>query len=103
MTYREYLTTTSKRMGAEASDVELILVEQKALIPDADVEVDVTRAKTALCRSFATMIPLANISEGGYSVSWNMEAVNRWYELTCDELGIAPATKPRLKNRSNLW
>ena len=103
MTYKEWITTTVKRFGIEGADVELILANQAALIPDAEAVADPTTAKTVLVKEFASLIPLANVSEGGYSVSWNWEAIKTWYNLTCGELGITPSDKPKVRNRSNLW
>ena len=103
MTYKEWITTTVKRFGVKAEDVELILANQKALIPDENAEADPTTAKTALVKEFASVIPLANVSEGGYSVSWNWEAITMWYNITCGELGIIPANKTKVRNRSNVW
>ena len=85
MTYKEWITTTVKRFG------------------DENAEADPTTAKTALVKEFATVIPLANVSEGGYSVTWNWEAIKTWYNITCGELGIIPANKPKVRNRSNVW
>lgn len=103
MKYREWVTTTVKRFGVTGEDVELILANQKALIPDPEEEADPTIAKTALVKEFASIIPLANVSEGGYSVTWNWEAIKTWYNLTCGELGITPSDKPKVRNRSNIW
>lgn len=103
MTYKEWFTRTTTRFGIEAADVELILTNQQATIPDANAEVDVTTAKKALCKEFGSLIPLANVSEGGYSVSWNWEAIKFWHKQTCGELGITPLTTPKVRNRSNRW
>lgn len=103
MTYREWITATAKRFGATAEDVELILANQTALIPDAEADADPTTAKKALVAEFASVIPLANVSEGGYNVSWNWEAVKMWYDITCGELGITPSNKPKVRNRSDVW
>jgi hypothetical protein len=103
MTYREWMTGTTARFGAGAADVELILTNQGRMIPDPDAEVDVTKAKTALCREFTGVITFANISEGGYSISWNMDAVKLWYNTACAELGIIPAGQPKLRNKSYVW
>ena len=103
MTYKEWFTRTTTRFGIEAADVELILTNQQATIPDENAEVDVTTAKKALCKEFGSLIPLANVSEGGYSVSWNWEAIKFWYKQTCGELGITPLTTPKVRNRSNRW
>ena len=103
MTYKEWFTKTTRRFGVSSEDVDLILANQTELIADPDAEVDAKTAKRALVKEFASIIPLANVSEGGYSVSWNMEAVKLWYNQTCDELGIIPADKPKVRNRSNIW
>ena len=103
MTYTEYITATVKKFGGTAEDAQLILANQQALIPTPTAQVDTRTAQTALCLEFASLIPLANISEGGYSVSWNMEALKIWYSATCAKLGIADVTKPKIRNRSHLW
>jgi hypothetical protein len=103
MTYREWITATVKRFTIGTADVELILFNQRTLIPDENAEADITTAKTALCREFANIIPLANISEGGYSVSWNWDAIKLWYNQACAELGLIPVDKPKIRNRSNVW
>jgi hypothetical protein len=103
MTYREWMTVTTARFGAGAADVELILRNQGRMIPDPDAEVDVTKAKTALCRELAGIITLAHISEGGYALSWNMQAVKFWYNTVCAELGLRPAFAPKIRNKSRVW
>lgn len=103
MTYKEWITRTASRFGVAAADAELILANQAGLIPDPEAEVDVRTAKTALCKELGSIIPLANVSEGGYSVSWNWEAIKFWYNQTCGELGITPANAPKVKNRSRIW
>ena len=103
MTYNEWIKATISRFGGSDTDAELILVNQSSIIEDPDADVDVKVAKTALCNEFATIIPMANVSEGGYSVSWNMEAVKMYYNQICSELGVTPVTKPRVRNASNRW
>lgn len=82
-------------------DIDLILANQ-ALDPYEDIT-DVNVAKRALCKEFALVIPMANVTEGGYTVSWNMDAVKLWYTTTCGELGLTPASAPRIRNASNRW
>jgi hypothetical protein len=106
MTYKEWITATAQRLTIGTADVELILFNQKELIPDADTEADLTIAKTALCREFANLIPLANVSEGGYSITWNWDAITVWYKQACSELGLTPidfGNSPKIRNKSNVW
>ena len=48
---------------------------------------------------------LQNVSEGGYSISWNMEAVKLYYAALCNELGKENVlvARPKVRNRSNIW
>ena len=103
MTYKEWFTTQGKRFGLDEADVALILANQVVAIPDEEETVNPQVAKLALCKEFASMIPLANVSEGGYSVTWNWEAIKFWYNTTCDELGITPVTTPKVRDASNRW
>lgn len=108
MTYKQWITTTLGRFNMTAQDIEMILVNQQQAIPNPDGEVNVRIAKTALVREFASIIPLANITEGGYSQKWKWEAIKAWYNLTCRELGIAPIDldakpRPKIRDRSNIW
>lgn len=103
MTYREWMTKTGARFQISADDIDLILTNQAETIPDADAQVDVKTAKTALCKEFASIIPLANISEGGYSITWNWDALKLWYSQTCAELGLDDVTKPKIRNKSFVW
>lgn len=97
------MAATVSRFGISKDDAEMILINRAGMIPDADANVDPTIAKRALVAEFASVIPLANVGEGGYSVSWNWEAIKFWYNQTCSELGITPQGKPTVRNRSNLW
>lgn len=103
MTYKEWITKTAAKFQIGSEDVELILCNQSNLIPDPEANVDPITAKKALCLEFGTLIPLANVSEGGYSISWNWEAIKFWYNGTCAEVGITPITKPKIRNKSNIW
>ena len=101
MTYKEWMTATGARFQLTEADVDLIILNRADLIPDPDAAV--TTAKTALCKEFASIIPLANVSEGGYSITWNWDALKLWYSQTCAELGLQDVTKPQIRNKSFVW
>lgn len=103
MTYKEWMSKTAAKFQLTADEVDLILCNQSQLIPDPDANVDVRTAKKAFCLEFATLIPMADISEGGYSISWNWEAIKFWYNGTCAEVGLVPFGKPKVRNKSNIW
>ena len=97
------MTATGARFQLTEADVDLIILNRADLIPDPDAAVDATTAKTALCKEFASIIPLANVSEGGYSITWNWDALKLWYSQTCAELGLQDVTKPQIRNKSFVW
>ena len=46
-----------------------------------------------------------NVTEGGFSVSWNMDAVKLFYNALCNELGKPNVlfSRPKIRNKSNIW
>lgn len=100
MTYRQWFQATCFEFGFTDERLDVIMFNQD-INPDA--EADKTIAKRALCKEFATIIPLANVSEGGFSKSYNMEAIKMWYSLNCASVGMRDVSKPSVRNRSNIW
>ena len=80
-------------------DVDIIVADN----PELNGSLDIKACKVAMHKSFSAILPLANVSEGGYSQSWNMDAVKLWYKSLCSELGKPNALKPQIRNRSNYW
>lgn len=103
MTYLEWMTSTVARFNVTADEAELILTNQSELVPDMSATVDVAIAKTALCKELSYILPVANVTEGGYSVSWDMNAIKAYYRALCAELGMQDLTQPQIRNRSNIW
>ena len=101
-TNRGYLLAALAKFNVSEQEVDLILVESPEILPDATP--DVTACKLAIYKSMSVILPLANIGESGYSISWNMDALKMWYNSLCVELGKPNAIgKPKIRNRSNLW
>lgn len=85
-------------------DIEVILVKSQL---DADADVDVRGCDMATYNRMSVLFKAAllNVSEGGYSVSWNMDAVKLYYNALCNELGQENVlfARPKVRNRSNIW
>ncbi len=104
MTNKEYLTKSLSGLGVSDDDMDIILLKSGL---DSSHEVDVKAADTAVYDRFSVVLKgaMQNVSEGGYSISWNMEAVKLYYSQLCGELGkknILEA-RPKIRNRSNYW
>ena len=85
-------------------DIDIILVKSEL---DADADVDVRSCDMATYNRMSVLFKsaLLNVSEGGYSVSWNMEALKLFYNALCRELGVENVllARPKVRNRSHLW
>lgn len=99
-TNREYLLATLSKFNLTDSDIDLIMVEH----PELDETLNVRSCKVAMHQSMSAILQPVNISEGGYSVSWNIDALKLWYSALCNELGMDEAIgRPKIRNRSNYW
>lgn len=107
MTYKEYLTVVLGKFGLSASEIGFILTEA-GLNPDTTVEssTDKVLLKTAMYNHIPAMIAgLSDVSEGGYSVKWNIEGIKAWYALLAAELGLTDKlnSSPVIRDKSNRW
>lgn len=102
MTVREYLSAMLSRFMLGPKDIELIIVNQDL---KADEQAEPAVLKKAVYNEMSTVLPTANVSEGQFSVSWNMDALRLWYSALCRELGTEDMLnpKPRVEDKSNLW
>jgi len=100
-TNREYLTKALAKFNVSADDIDVILADNSAV--NGDTTLDVKACKLALYNSMSSILPLANVGESDYSVSWNIEALKLWYKALCKELGKPNALKPVIRNRSDRW
>lgn len=102
-TNRQYIEATLTRFNVDQNTIDLIIADHAGL--DGGT-FDVNACKMAMYQSISNILPLANISEGGYSLSWNMEAVKLWYKSLCSELGVdnvLDGDKMDVEDRSYMW
>ena len=108
-TNREYLIAflgvgSESGMGVSEDDVDIILL--KGGITGSD-PVDTGACDMAVYSRMSVVLRgmMQHVSEGGYSVSWNMELVKLFYASLCDELGVEDVLsgRPKVRNRSNRW
>lgn len=101
-TNREYISAALNGMNISDSEIDLILLKSNL---SGDESVNVSSCDNAIYNRLSVVLKgmLQNISEGGYSISWNMDAVKMYYSVLCQELGKPNMTKPQIRNRSNYW
>lgn len=104
MTNKEYLTKALNGLNVSEDDIDIILVKSGLV---ADDVADVRTCDMAVYNRMSVVLKgmSQNISEGGYSISWNIEAVKMYYSALCNELGKENVlvARPKVRNRSNFW
>jgi hypothetical protein len=104
MTNKEYLTKLLNGLNVSEDDIDIILLKNSI---DGNVVADVQSCDKAVYNRISVILKGAtqNISEGGYSISWNMEAIKLFYSSLCNELGLENVLvgRPKVRNRSNHW
>lgn len=104
MTNREYLEKSLSGLGLSQDDYEIIALKSEI---DLEGDVDTKVCDNAIYNRMSVVLSatLQNITEGGYSISWNMEAVKLYYTSLCNEIGKPNIlySKPTIRNRSNVW
>lgn len=98
------MTTVLNGLGVEEADINIIMLKSGVV---GDAECDFKECDKAIYNRMSIILKgtMQNVSEGGYSVSWNMEAVKCYYNALCNELGLENVlvNRPKIRNRSNLW
>lgn len=102
MTYREYLTATLRRFYVSPTDIDILMLNQ-GINPDDTV--DIPTAKRAMYHEFSLLLPLANVSEGGFSMSWDKDMVAAWYSMLANELDEPDVLNPgsSIANITDIW
>lgn len=104
MTNKQYLTTLLNGLNVLQEDIDIILLKSAI---EADALVDTMACDTAVYNRMSIVLKgtAQNVQEGGYSISWNMEAVKLFYNALCNELGFENVLvgRPKVRNRSNYW
>ena len=104
MSYKEWFERMCSRFGISAEDAEFFLASNPDMIPDPEAEADSKVAMRVLYDEFEMLMPLASsVSEGGYTVSWNWNAIKAWRTAVARKLGLNDPSKPLVRNRSDLW
>lgn len=104
MTNKQYLIKSLNGLNVSEDDIDIILLKAGL---DGDGNVEITDCDKAVYNRMSIVLKGAtqNVSEGGYSISWNIEAVKLYYNALCNELGVENVLvgRPKIRNRSNVW
>lgn len=91
MTAGEYATQKFQSFGITLSEADLLdIFLNSGTYPDEDVD---KSNYTAVCVGMAKFIPslllrATSISESGFSMSWDIEGIKRYYAYLCRTYGL---------------
>jgi hypothetical protein len=104
ITNKQYLLKSLNGLNLSDDDIDIILLKASL---DGDDSVDVQACDMAIYKRMSIILKgtTQNVSEGGYSISWNMEAIKLYYASLCNELGVENVLigRPKVRDRSNYW
>jgi len=104
MTNLQYIKLQCGGFGINDDELTLILTNAGLT---ANANADASACDLVLYNHFSIVLrqALMNVSEGGMSVSWNMEAVKAYYKLLCDKTGQPDVVfgRPVIRDRSKMW
>lgn len=98
-TNKEYLKAALSRFNVTDNDIDLIMLDH----PELNGELNVRACKLAIYASLSAILPTSDVSEGGFSLSWDIEKLKMWYKSLCAELGKPNVLGPTIRNCSDLW
>ena len=87
MTNKEYLTKSLRGLKLSEDDIDIIIAKGGI---DGDESVDFMACDKAVYDRMSIVLKstLRNVSQGGHSYQWNMEAVKIYYAALCLENGF---------------
>lgn len=105
MTNKEYLTKFLAGLNISDDDIDVICAKA-GIDPDATCESTRT-CDMAVYQRMSVVLKgvMQNVTEGGYSISWNIEAVKWFYKSLCNELDVEDVLvgRPKVRNKSYMW
>ncbi|RPE05551.1 hypothetical protein EGT74_24520 [Chitinophaga lutea] len=96
MSNQEYLTTILGKFGVSDQEIILIMIEQ-GIDPNSPIsgKADTVVLKTAIHAQLPLMLAgVQDVSEGGYSIKWNLDGIKAWYSALAGELGLPDLLTP---------
>lgn len=90
MTNREYIKQRLNSFEvSEAMFIDAGIDPEMEYVPDPKMD----KALIRLLEELILMPSLSNVSENGFSMSWDRDGARNWYLLLCKRNGITPDTE----------
>lgn len=106
MTVREYITSKFQSFGINLSEADLIDISMSVNLDDEITEANRMDALRAVATSVIPQLLLraTTIIENGFHVTWDNDALLKYYAWLCDHLGIEDTlNNSAVRDMSNMW
>lgn len=104
MTNLQYLNGILSKFGVEESYSEQLLVDASENDPTLapDLPAVPSKLKQVIYGNLSIILPgiMQNVTEGGYSISWNIDGLKFYYSLLASELGETDVLQPVVSDKS---
>lgn len=99
---REYITASLGGFNISDDDIDIIMLKSGI---NGEDPIDTSSCDDAIYNRLSVVLKSAssNISEGGFSISWNIDALKLYYATLCNELGKPNLLKSKIRNMSDVW
>lgn len=91
MTVKEYITSKFQQFGITLSDADLADIELSGVnLDDELTEENKAAALTVMVKSIIPtfLLRAKSVSENGFTISWDNDALMTYYTWLCSDLGI---------------
>jgi hypothetical protein len=106
LTAQEYIETKLKKFGVDFEQIEIkaLFIEQ-SITPTLSIEdsASLKSVQKCLVSMLSEMLLMPNITEGGYSVSWNLDGLKAYLNELNTKLGNDVIGEAIVTNASEKW
>ena len=105
MTVKEYITSKFQQFGIKLSDADLADISANMDINSTLTDENRKKAYKLLAEHVIPQLLLrpTSVSEKGFTISWNMDALMKYYAWLCEMAGIEPVGLSTIRDMTDIW
>ena len=107
MTIKDYITSKFQSFGIELSEADLVDISMAVSLTDEFTQDNKNNVYLAIVKNVIPQLLLRpkSISESGFSISYDNDALKNYYDWLCNELGIQDNLNDvsKISDASDIW
>lgn len=107
MTIKDYITSKFQSFGIELSEADLVDISMTVSLTDEFTQDNKNDVYLAIVKNVIPQLLLRpkSISESGFSISYDNDALKNYYAWLCNELGIEDNLNDvsKISDASDIW